>query len=138
MANRERGEVGIQGPDGKGYTFVLTLNAMCELEQKADVPFQAFVKNLDTISRIRLLFWCAAREHHPDLDEAAIGSLLQSAGGIRALTPLLTQLMTATNPDAMDIEEAKPKGAGARPRKAQDDAKDGTGAASTSKLARSA
>jgi hypothetical protein len=138
MANRERGEVSIQGPDGQSYTFVLTLNAMCELEQKADVPFQTFVANLNTISRIRSLFWCAAREHHPDLDEAAIGTLLQSVGGIRTLTPMLTELMAASNPDAADIEETKPKGGGARPLKAQGDAKDGTGAVSTSKLARSA
>lgn len=140
MANPERGEVAIVH-EGRPYTFVLTLNAMVKLQEQTGVLLQEFMTNLADVKKIRTLFWAAADAHHEDLDEKAIGQVLNSVGGIRKIVALAHTLVALSNPDEADLQDAVGGKAGAAdPPTAQDGPVrvGGIGGISSSKRAASA
>jgi len=140
MANRERGELSVLGRDGETYVFALGLNAQCEIEDRMSmnerhVHFHEFIREPLDAHRIRLIFWTAAKRHHPDLSEIEVGNIVDDA------FPAIGDVMTAVNqlinrgaPTPEDLKAAE--SVNGRPRKAQTHGR-GTGGTSTLKPAAS-
>ncbi len=124
MANRERGQVNLE-VDGRTYTLVLTLNAMCEVEDALSTPEQDVVFN-DLLKRLpkqkmkdfRLFIWACLREHHVEMTVADAGTLVQQVGGVAAFNRRIAALLASASPDPEDLKDAgvSPE---TRPRKAQ-------------------
>jgi len=67
---------------GQGYRLRYTVNAMCEIEEKAGVPLDALLKN--QFSAARLLLWGGLIELQPGVTRAEAGRILDrelAAGG---------------------------------------------------------
>lgn len=150
MANRERGEVSVT-VGGRDYTLVLTINAQCEIEERLSqgerqVSYGEFLQRVVSDEKprqtrdVRLLFWGATRDHHPELSEKDVGEIVYSLQRANRLAVVLFAVLTGTQPDERDLDVAgikEPKEK--RPRKAQTTASvDGTGVPSISTHAASA
>lgn len=112
MANRQRGEITYR-LGTKRYTLRLTTNAVCELEDFTAAQTKLGLGNgrtwdqvLQGIDRgslkdLRLFFWVALREHHPEIatDDPAslktIGTLIDEAGGALAVVKQVSKLLEA-------------------------------------------
>lgn len=135
MANREKGEIGIE-IGGRIYTLVIGVNEMVALEEHfsrngKDVVFGDILKrvNAGSMKHQRAFIWASLLRHHPDLTVEQVGDLIEAAGGILAFASQLMQLTGATMPDEKDVEALGGAKTG-RPQRAQARA-DGTGTAST-------
>ncbi len=120
MANRERGELRLVVAGGVSYTLRLTTNACAELEDFADGRTSDEVTagvNRGSFRDVRLMLWMALRDRHPDVatDDpaclAAIGDLIDAAGGRRAVIATLRALVLLNTDDTA--------GGAARPLRAQ-------------------
>jgi hypothetical protein len=117
MANRERGEVGVDvEPRGKHYTLTPTFDATCQLEQLTGKSFEQALEQIagGWLSGLRATVWCLLQEHHSDevrtLKDAS--EWIEDAGGTDAVLPLVNAIVGAnTEP----VAEGKTK----RPRKAR-------------------
>lgn len=135
MTNRERGDVPLLIA-GRTYTLRMTTAAMVALEDLYSTPSKevTFFEVLERVNKgsmkaIRAFLWAALQHHHAgQFTIDAVGELIESAGGIFALSQQLQSLGTTTTPDTRDLETdvAPGKAVAGRRRKA------GTGAASTS------
>lgn len=71
MANPFKGEVPLTvGADT--YTLSFSANALCELEDALDKPLDEIIEMLRNaatvrLSTMRVMFWQALRDHHPDM-----------------------------------------------------------------------
>ena len=81
MGNSARGEHAIE-IDGAEYTLRMSINAICELEDRADRPIEQIGSRLTNgdagVRDIRLLWWAALRDHHADVDLRGAGVLLEA------------------------------------------------------------
>lgn len=144
MANRERGEVEIQA-GGSSYTLKLDVNAMVALEDlfstsTREMAFADIWQKVQSgqLKYVRGFLWAMLQHHHRGMTLEETGRLIDEIGSSNLGQTFTSAAMSAT-PDSRDVA-ALPKGDGkaARPRKAQGDPKDGTGAASTSQPVASA
>lgn len=61
MANVQRGEVSVEGPDGKMYTLCLTLGAIAQLEERLQIDSLSNIDELMKKGRMRdllMIFIC--------------------------------------------------------------------------------
>ena len=88
MGNSARGDRTIE-IDGVEYTLRMSINAICELEDRADRPIEAIGSRLGNgdagVRDIRLLWWAALRDHHSDVDLQGAGLLIEAIGLERAI-----------------------------------------------------
>ena len=96
MANRERGEIGVE-VEGKQYTLRPTFDSVCELEnltggQSIDLVFGSIQQG--RLSGLRATVWCLLQEHHADeiktLKDAS--KWVERAGGVDVVMTHLAQL----------------------------------------------
>jgi hypothetical protein len=111
MGNVTKGEVTLvaaDGPNAGTYTMVLDFNALCDLEEVIPniMGGQFEMKSLKDVRRI---FQAALSEHHSDLDEKAVGRIVQSVG-LDVATDKLTEAMKAAFPEAKGKKANPPKG----------------------------
>lgn len=144
MANRQNGEVSVE-IDGKQYTLAMTINAMVALEDMFSTPtqsvtFQQVSEKADagSIRHLRAILWAVLQRYHSDVTIEQVSDLVQEAGGIAVFTVKLLEMAKATMPAPEDLAALGIKST-ANPQPAQV-AKPtrGTGARSTSGLARPA
>jgi len=119
MANRARGELALVAGE-RTYTLRLTTNACCELEDYAGGRTWDQVTagiNRGSLKDVRLLFWAALRDPHPELatDDpsslTAIGTVIDEAGGIRVVLSrlrVLLQLNADRPPEGAGAAEPRP------------------------------
>lgn len=142
MANKQKGEFTLKAGKAR-YTLRLTTNAVCELEDFAGAQnsvgvgrtWDQVLQGIDkgSLKDVRLFFWVALREHHPDIatDDLtslkAVGNIIDQAGGLMGVAKQIAQLvqLNAADTSGDDTEEEPPKVA--RPP----DAQAGTGVGST-------
>jgi len=140
MANRERGEID-QTIDGTTYTYVITTEAMVQLEDLFSTPdrevtFQDVIErvNKGSIKYQRALVWAGLLKYHK-LTLKEVGELIDRVGGLGELAVKMQSALSATTPDPEDEQTLLGSVKGereARPPAAQDDAA-GTGGRSTSR-----
>lgn len=138
MANKHKGEIDIEVGD-KTYTLALTLDAMCQLEDKFSTPdrpvtFQEVIELADggSLRHLRALIWAALQLHHKDMSIQDISPMVHEAGGIFQFSMAFIRLAKESFADPKDLEGLGVK-AGQNPRRAQGGKRiRGTGAASTS------
>lgn len=143
MANKQKGEF-ILKAGKKRYTLKLTTNAVCELEDFAGAQTKAGVgRTWDQVTAgidkgsmrdIRLFFWVALREFHPEIATDDIGSLkavghvIDQAGGLFGITKQMTELVKL---NAVGTGEADDEPEEAPTTVRPPDAQAGTGVGST-------
>lgn len=100
--NRTKGTV-IFDAGGQTYTLVFSTNALCILETNlGDSIWSAFDDpGKMRISTMRTVFWAGLQEHHPQLDKAGVGRLMDELG----MPAVLVLIMDAV---AKAFPEAKP------------------------------
>lgn len=111
MANPFKGEVEFEA-DGKTYKLSYSANALCELED-------ALGKRLDDILEMwrrpkevplrdmRVMFWAALLDHHPDITLDAAKVILSRASLVDMMGCIGGALMRAL-PAAADGDEVRP------------------------------
>lgn len=132
MANRHQGKSTLE-INGTAYTLSYSIDALCRMEDEACKGGQT-VTTQDISERagrgdvraVRLMFFAALLDHHPDLTLKRAGELILEAGGIAVIAAALRAVLGSTEPDPADIEAV-----GARPRKARQRSAAGTGASSS-------
>ncbi|MDD2870238.1 GTA-gp10 family protein [Neomegalonema sp.] len=77
MANPVKGEVGFE-VDGTSYKFVLSTNALCELEDAVGLPVSRFGEMLaaPSMRQVRAIFWAGLIDHHPGITPPEAGRLM--------------------------------------------------------------
>jgi hypothetical protein len=103
MANAEKGEASFEF-EGKSYTFVLSINALCELEDLLgqrinDTLAKLGNPNASDLRTMRAMLWAGLREHHPDVTLKQAGVMLQKMG-LAGITALLNKGIERTFPRA--------------------------------------
>jgi hypothetical protein len=83
MANKAKGEVGFE-VDGKSYTLVFSINALCELENQlggdvANIAAAGF-GGIKRYSTLRATFWAGLTDHHPNMTLQAVGKIINALG----------------------------------------------------------
>jgi len=108
MANAAKGHAALEVA-GKTYTLAMTLNALCEIEERFGGMDEVESRlEKPRMSDIRALLFCALQEHHAEEfpDERAVGSVVSLTEGVAAVT----RAMQAAFPTAEGGEGAKPAG----------------------------
>lgn len=118
MANKQLGEVPLE-VNGKTYTLVMDINAICELETLFSTPERdaSFVEIAERVQRgsmrhVRGCLWAALRRHHKELSLEDAGAL---ASSISELSTTMAALNASMTPDKADLPP-KGKGSKARPQ----------------------
>ncbi len=110
MANRHKGEVNLV-VDGRTYTLVLDIDAMCALEEHFSTPTHdatwddiAVKVNKGSVRVVRALVWAMLQRHHPEMSVADAGHMMSDAGGLVGLSNVLKVAMESVTPDAEDMK----------------------------------
>lgn len=80
--SRAKGEVSLEA-DGKRFTLVFSVNALCELEERlgeAVSDIGSLASKGKRFSTIRTVFLCGLLDHHPDLTERDAGNIISAIG----------------------------------------------------------
>lgn len=139
MANRERGEVGIE-IDGRRYTCCSDLDSQIAIETMfstadREVSYFEIAAKAERghAKYLKPVLWGLFQRHHAaEVTLDTISDLAQRAGGALNLIDLLRRAMAASAPDAKDVAELAAGAPKKRPRKAQARV-NGTGGMSTSR-----
>lgn len=111
MANAVRGQVSLVAGDTT-YTLVLSINAMCEIEDTTGKDIVVLVSDLQSgkvsMKSFRLLFWAALQDYHPDVDLKAAGILISEIG-MTAAMGALGEAFERAFPDAEENGSRPPK-----------------------------
>lgn len=110
MANPHRGQVDVS-TDGATYRFSLSVNAICELEDKLDRPIAQIADLLNDPAKIRMklvrtLTWAALLDHQPEISERDAGTVVSAIGIQRAVGAVMRSMQLAF-PDEAGGEEAQ-------------------------------
>jgi hypothetical protein len=106
MSSKERGDV-VRKIGGETYTFRLSFNAMCDLEEVTGKPLPELLAQIvenPSVSVLRDVVWAALREHQPDADQRLAGSICGAIGG--GLNDLIEAIMTAADFASADGDQA--------------------------------
>lgn len=100
--NRTKGTVHFSAGENT-YMLVFSTNALCVLETNLGDAIWAAFDDLSTmrISTMRTVFWAGLQDHHPQIDKAAAGRLMDQIG----LPRVIGLIMEAV---ALAFPEAKP------------------------------
>ncbi|HEX8030273.1 MAG TPA: hypothetical protein VF491_17485 [Vicinamibacterales bacterium] len=102
MANRERGELRLIARD-RVYTLRLTVEWCCELEDRTDRPLKAIIVGINggSAADLRWLVWASLQaKHEKELHSVeAIGDLIDLAGGIDVVAPVVSTFMQLNGND---------------------------------------
>jgi len=92
--------------DGKDWTVVCDFNALCDFEEETGENAMDFLDRLSpaddtagskvSASQMRILFWCALKQHHPDATKAQAGQVMTAA------PDALFRALDAALPEASD------------------------------------
>lgn len=112
MANTQKGEVALV-VDGRTYTLVLDIDAMCALEEHFSTPdheatwdeIESKVRKGASVRLLRALIWAMLQRHHSEIDLISAGHLVNEAGGLPGLIGTLQKAMAAAAPDPSDLKE---------------------------------
>jgi hypothetical protein len=130
MANRERGEIGIE-VEGKAYTLRPDFDAVCELEGLTNKAFEHVLMECaeGRMSGLRACVWCLLQRYHSDEIKALrdASDWIERAGGVARVYEAVQSVLKENEEPAV--------GGKANPRKAR---ASGTGGRSSSRLVRSA
>ena len=114
MANKQKGEVSFTA-EGKAYRFILSVNALCELEDAVgDGAMNIFMAQNDPsrlkIKTARAVFWAGLRDHHPDMTLEEAGRLV-GVIGFQRVNELVAEAINAAFPGAQGrpLDEASPE-----------------------------
>lgn len=111
MANAVRGQASLTTGDTT-YTLVLSVNAMCEIEDATGKDILELVSDFQSgrvsMKSFRLLFWSALQDHHPDIDLKAAGRLITEIGMASAMDAMGAAFQRAF-PDAEESSARPPK-----------------------------
>ncbi|ETA53984.1 GTA-gp10 family protein [Ponticoccus alexandrii] len=107
MANRHKGQVSRE-IDGTVYTFELTVNAFCDLEEATGKATLQIMQDMEKAAQtgdvqfrdIRRIFWAALIEHHPDITEREAGRVLTKVGDMEAQMAFLEDVFALAMPDS--------------------------------------
>jgi hypothetical protein len=117
MTNAQRGEV-VVSVDGKDYTLVVDINALCAIEDAHGVTYDELMGKASkgSLSAIRLITWGALQANHADMTLDDVGRWIGLVG-LPTLTQKISALALGATPDAVDTADLgiKPR----RPRKAR-------------------
>lgn len=115
MANRERGERSIE-INGKTYTLVLDIDAMCALEDLFSTPekemsFGDVMARAErgSIRHLRGIWWATLRRHHPEMSLTDASALVQEMGGLAGMQARLLEVAKASQPDEQDVPKGRKK-----------------------------
>lgn len=102
MTNPLRGEVEAE-LGGEIWRLRLTLNAMCEIEERMGKGFMEIVSDLENgrtggFKGMRTILCAAARHHRKDVTPEQIGELI-AAADMKDLGALITKLMSVGAPE---------------------------------------
>lgn len=104
MANKERGALTLRAGTFGELTLLLTTNACCDMEDRANKPFDDVIDGLNkgNVRDIRWLLWACLQEHHAATVKtpADAGRVIDEAGGIAGVARQLTRFMTLNTADA--------------------------------------
>jgi hypothetical protein len=90
--------------DGVERKILLTLNALADLEDKYGSVDAAFdLLNKGNIKALRFVLWASLQEHHPDLTEQQVGSLVD----LKFMTELINTIGAAAQNDLPSEEQMK-------------------------------
>lgn len=107
MANVQRGEVSIEGPDGKIYTLCLTLGAIAQLEERLQIDSLSNIDELMKKGRMRdllLIFICLLQGGgHTEIKE--VPDLMNWQVKPKTLATKITQAFAAAGFTEDDDEE---------------------------------
>lgn len=112
MANPHKGEVDLE-VEGKVYTLRFSIDDICAVEDKLGRGFVAITASLSdpeklSLSVIRGLLWGGLRSQHPGMTLLMAGDLMQRAGGVMKVLPVLTEALKRSFPDA-EAEASPPE-----------------------------
>lgn len=96
MGDNTLGKITIQAGD-KTYTLQLTANALCSLEDElGGLGAEEFGKlGAGSMVMMRTMFCAALQEHHPGLDKAAAGRIIDAVGFKPAMTALMEAIFAS-------------------------------------------
>lgn len=116
MANRERGEVGVE-VEGAQYTLRPDFDAVCELETLTNKSFEHVLMECaeGRMSGLRACVWCLLQAHHSDEIKALkdASHWIERAGGVPTVFELVKSALDANTEPRKGGEKAT------NPRKAQ-------------------
>ncbi len=128
-ANPQKGEVSLPVPDGETLTVLLSINALCLLEERLDkdaTQIGAMIVTNQRMTFMRAVLWAGLQEHHPKIDEKAAGRIIALVGAPKAAEVMLESFTKAFG---IGEEEGAAADEEAGPQVTLDEA--GTGDAST-------
>jgi hypothetical protein len=123
MANPERGEVDLEVGDTR-YRLALGMGGLRAIQAAVSTPGHRVTlwevvqgaTNGD-IEYLSVMVWGALQRHHPEVTQAGADTIIDQLGGLQAIpqvVALITEMMTATTPDARDQGALKKTNAHAR------------------------
>lgn len=114
MANREKGEVGVE-VEGKSYLLRPTVNALCELEDLTGktVAELATRASAGSVRAARDLLWAYLQEAHRDEFKTPkdVGVWIERAGGLDRVMKALTDVIAVNAAETSAGESADPPAA---------------------------
>lgn len=94
------------------YTMQFDFNALCRVEEESGVEIEVFFADFEkrvSLRNLRLLVWASLAKHHGvSLEEA--GDIVQVAGGVGALIPVIEKATKAAFPQGESGKKTKARG----------------------------
>jgi hypothetical protein len=91
---------------GKAYRLAYTTNAICALEEKSGLGISELTAGMGDgkLTRVRLLFWGALVEHHPETTLQDAGRIIDAVG-FAAAAPLIGRVLAHSFPAPAEAGE---------------------------------
>lgn len=111
MANKKRGEIAADF-DGKKIKLILSTDAICQLEDAADLPIVDFLEKLDPENKprmgaIRLMIWAMMLDARPEATLKDASRLIDGMAGRHQ--QIMSDAITAAFPEPDgDVAPGKP------------------------------
>lgn len=115
---------------GESYKLRFSTNAIIEFEEEYGDSIMAFGQKMNASApdengevdpdapqilykELRLLVWAALQEHHEDIGEKEVGTIIDKAGGMRAAFEVANGALADAMPADEDAEEESTNGSSA-------------------------
>lgn len=110
MANKVRGQIAADF-EGEKINLLLSTNAICELEDAADLPIDEFLDKFSEgrkprMKDLRLLFWALMLGERPKATVEDAGALIDGLRGDHER--IMTEAIMAAFPDASEAGDGEP------------------------------
>lgn len=104
MANKVRGQIPADF-EGEKINLILSTNSICELEDAADLPIDAFLEKFQPGAKVRmkdlrLMFWALMLDERPKATIKDAGALIDELRGDH--DRIMTEAILAAFPDASE------------------------------------